>query len=153
MNSLFLCGHTRSHEQSSCDFSFLDANKTRVVLRIQLFRVLGTVKLNTAVSTKVVQKNRTRQCRKVGWERPNKFQEKLKLRTYPYCLGAFLEIYWVFPRPPFGIVAYAFTLFCTTFVETAISNFTVPSTQVMGMIETRSPKRRISRKQRMKRRI
>ena len=25
-----------------------------------------------------------------------------------------IEIYWVFPRLPFGIVAYAFTLFWTT---------------------------------------
>ena len=29
----------------------------------------------------------------------------------------FIEIYWVFPRLLFGIVAYAFTLFWTTFVE------------------------------------
>ena len=32
----------------------------------------------------------------------------------------FIKIYWVFPRPPFGIVAYAFMLFWTTFVETAV---------------------------------
>ena len=32
----------------------------------------------------------------------------------------FIKIYLVFPRLPFGIVAYAFTLFWTTFVETAV---------------------------------
>ena len=37
----------------------------------------------------------------------------------------FLKIYQVFPRLPFGIVAYAFTLFWTTFVNTAVNSITI----------------------------
>ena len=34
-----------------------------------------------------------------------------------YGFWAFIETYWGFPKLPFGIVAYAFRLFWTTFVE------------------------------------
>ena len=36
------------------------------------------------------------------------------------CILSFIEIYWVFSRLPLGIVAYDFTLFWTTFVETVV---------------------------------
>ena len=48
------------------------------------------------------------------------------------CLRMLKETKWILsfyqnslriPRLPFGIVAYAFTLFWTTFVETAVYNF------------------------------
>ena len=44
----------------------------------------------------------------------------LKEQNGFWAFNIFIKIYWVFPRLPFGIVAYAFTLFWTTFVETAV---------------------------------
>ena len=35
----------------------------------------------------------------------------MAVRSTHYGFWAFIEIYWVFPRLPFGIVAYAFTPF------------------------------------------
>ena len=48
------------------------------------------------------------------------------VRSRHYGFWAFIEIYWVFPRLPFGIVAYVFTLFWTTFVETAVDRRIIP---------------------------
>ena len=56
----------------------------------------------TAVSTKVVQTKR----------------KSVRNNTERY--SGKNPIYWVFLRLPFGILAYAFTLFWTTFVETAV---------------------------------
>ena len=49
---------------------------------------------------------------------PRSCSEDLRLRAK--WILSLIEIYWVFLKLPFGIVAYAFTLCWTTIVETAV---------------------------------
>ena len=70
---------------------------------------------------------RTRHYRKVVWEIPNKFQEKLKIhiarqlavRSRHYGFWAFIEIYWVFPRLDYlsALSRTHLRFFRTTFVD------------------------------------
>ena len=114
--------YSDAKEQSFTSFSYSIATK------------LHSNVTHTAVSTKVVQlksQKRTRQYRKAWWVvvvqccivkftsfQPPAMQggamntclHVLKETMDSELLTCLFKIYWVFPRLPFGIVAYAFTL-------------------------------------------
>ena len=57
------------------------------------------------------------------------------VRSRHFGFWALIEIYWVFLRLPFGIVAYAFTVFWTNFVEIAVYTYLILG---IGQVRVRS---------------
>ena len=60
----------------------------------------------------------------------------MSLAVKPPMGLAFIEIYWVFPSLSIGIVAYAFTLFWTTFVAEQLYTVRVQDTHQPSYLQS-----------------